>query len=59
MKEIRKHREKIYVTTLSYLNDISNLFMKPVKYDIGIWTKDDFETPFKNKNCIILKVYWD
>ena len=59
MEDIRKHREEIYANVDLYLNNLSNMFQKPMKYDIGIWTKEDDETPVENKNCILLKVYWD
>jgi len=58
MKDIRQHRDKIYANTELYLNELSNMFQKPMKYDIGIWSKDDPETPFEGKNCIILKIRW-
>jgi len=58
MDDIRKDRDIIYANTSEYLNNLSNLFQRPMKYDIGIWTKDDIETPIKGKNCIVLKVYW-
>ena len=59
MEDIRIDREIIYASTDKYLNDLSNHFQKPMKYDVGIWTKDDDETPVENRNCIVLKIYWE
>ena len=59
MDDIREHRKQIYKEVSSFLNGISNIFVKPVKYDLSIWTKDDLESPVGNKNCIDIRIYWE